>query len=39
MPDRWGKALIKRKLGRPIDDLDALLEIDDFARMGASVLR
>lgn len=35
MPDRWGKALIKRKLGRPIDDLDALLEIDDFARMGA----
>lgn len=35
MPDRWGKALIKRKLGRAIDDLDALLEIDDFARMGA----
>ncbi|MFW5451637.1 MAG: type II toxin-antitoxin system HipA family toxin [Methylophagaceae bacterium] len=35
MPNRWGKALIKRKLGRPIDDLDALLEIDDFARMGA----
>jgi len=35
MPDRWGKALIKRRLGRPIDDLDALLEIDDFARMGA----
>ncbi len=35
MPDRWGKALIKRKLGRPIDNLDALLEIDDFARMGA----
>lgn len=35
MPDRWGKALIKRKLGRAIDNLDALLEIDDFARMGA----
>jgi serine/threonine-protein kinase HipA len=35
MPDRWGKALIKRKLGRSIDKLDALLEIDDFARMGA----
>ena len=35
MPDRWGRSLIKRKLGRPIDDLDALLEIDDFARMGA----
>lgn len=35
MPDKWGKALIKRKLSRAIDDLDALLEIDDFARMGA----
>jgi len=35
MPDRWGRSLIKRKLGRPIDDLDALLEIDNFARMGA----
>jgi len=35
MPDRWGKGLIKRKLGRAIDNLDALLEIDDFARMGA----
>lgn len=35
MPDRWGKALVKRKLGRSIDNVDALIEIDDFARMGA----
>lgn len=34
-PDRWGKALLRRKSGRPISDVDAVLQVSDVFRMGA----
>lgn len=34
-PDRWGRMLLKRKFGRSLSDIDFVLNVDDFSRMGA----
>lgn len=39
-PDWWGRRLaLRANLGRPLDDAELLLSVDDFARIGALRLR